>query len=162
MPHHRLITAAALLLLATGCVAVPATHPDPAGAAHPRAATAAAQAPPGTGALTTPAQQRPRERLVVARPHKRPHLKPLHSGHPSPSGYPLQAHAPQQQGTTPAATPRRAVRPAHRADTPKRPAAGRRPRPRPRPPVDPRIMCRMASGEVRPDLLQLCRGMFGG
>ncbi|MGW3270376.1 hypothetical protein ACWDFH_02760 [Streptomyces kronopolitis] len=172
----RLVTATAVLLAASGCVSLPAggsVHgPGPA----PGGRTVAPARPTP---LVAPSKASSREGLVdVASARHKPGRRPkAHKKKTHKKGV-VQEHAaavngPEQGGSQAAAQPPGSVAPGERV----RPAEHTGPRPwhdgkgqrrafpgsrRRGSSVDPGMMCRMASGRVRSDLVQLCRSAYGG
>lgn len=171
----RLVTATAVLLATSGCVSLPAggsVHgPGPA----PGGRTVAPARP---SPLVAPSKGASRERLVdVAsarhKPGRRPkaHKKKAHKKGVVP-GHAAAVDGREQSGSQAAAHPPRSVPSGERVRPPvhtgprQRHAEGARRRANPAPgrrgsSVDPGVMCRMASGRVRPDLVQLCRSAYG-
>lgn len=167
----RLAAAAAVLLTASGCVSLPA-----GGSLHEpgRAPGGRTVAPARPSPLLLPTQGSSRERLVdvasAGRKPKRPSKShkgdatPRHAT-PAPRRQRRVVQAPPHLSHARPARPRpvparTTPRQGHHAPAPV--TARERPRQsRPRPTIDPGVVCRMASGRVRPDLLQLCHRTYG-
>jgi hypothetical protein len=151
-----------LLIATAGCVSVPAGGPVRAPVLAPDGRTVA---PVWPSPAVTPRQEQPREQLVTVR------------------GLPEKPVRSPKAGTARGVRPVRAV-PARRRERPPRRvwpsgarAAVRSPAPAhtvrrdrhgvpvlpwPRASADAGAVCRMASGQVRGELLRICRQMFGG
>lgn len=165
----RLVAATAVLLAVGGCVSLPAdgSPHDPGPASGGRTVAPARPSP-----LVLPTQGSARERLVdvasARRKAKRPaasrkghaaprHAAPGHRAERRPVGRPVPRPA-RSVASRPRPVPVRAVpRKRHHVAAPR---AHRRP-PRPRSTIDPGVVCRMAAGRVRGDLLRLCHRTYG-
>lgn len=164
---HRLTTMTILLMAMTGCFSVNSGGSPLTAPVRPSSKQTSA---PGHH-LTEPEQQ-PREQLVTTSPkaptpyegempvnrHKQlPDHTRLPTAHRHPSRIPA---SPPQHAHPPSAHQKpHGARHDHRASAiPRRHGRGEHPHAT----ANPRFMCRMASGRVPSDLLQLCRGMFGG
>ncbi|MEU7637403.1 MULTISPECIES: hypothetical protein [unclassified Streptomyces] len=156
---HLLALTAAMLATVTGCVSVSAPTPRTAPSGpHP-----APSVPERPGARA-PSEAAPHEQVVSAK-------------HPAAPG---DAAAPEADGAADASAPRRGRHPDAAHPHPARPAPprhGEPPRsgyaapPRHHPALGPpgahgtmdsRMICGMAAGKVRPDVLTLCQGAFFG
>ncbi|MEV6563556.1 hypothetical protein [Streptomyces kronopolitis] len=171
----RLVTATAVLLATSGCVSLPAggsVHgPGPA----PGGRTVAPARP---SPVVVPSKGSSRERLVdVAsarhKPGRRPkvHKEKTHEKDAA-REHVAAVNGEERSGGQAAADPPRVVPPGERVQPPvrrwsrQRHAEGERRRADPGSgrhgsSVDPGVMCRMASGRVRPDLVQLCHSAYG-
>ncbi|MFH8572571.1 hypothetical protein [Streptomyces sp. NPDC017993] len=159
-----LLAAAAIVLLATtGCVSLP-DHGSPR--APDRSPEVHTVAPARPSAQLTPTQEPPREQVVAvggaraAESHVRQEKAPAREDAPRQRAQqPRRWQAPRARHV-----PRQRVRerptsaPAPVRQKPKRPTAAA---PSPRATVDSRVVCHLASGNVRADLMRLCRGMYG-
>ncbi|MEI5133671.1 hypothetical protein RB199_17770 [Streptomyces libani] len=166
----RLVAAAAVLLAAGGCVSLPAGGSPQAPGLAPGGRTVAPARP---SPLLLPTKGAPREQLVdvvsARKKTKRPaasrkrHAAPRHAAPGNraerrPVGRPVPQPA-RSVASRPRPVPvRTAPRQRHHAEAP--PRAHRRP-PRPRSTVDAGVVCRMAAGRVRADLLRLCHRTYG-
>ncbi|MFE1174006.1 hypothetical protein [Streptomyces sp. NPDC058773] len=166
----RLVATTAVLLTVGGCVAL---HPD--GSPHDPGPAPGGRtvAPARPSPLLMPTQGTSRERLVdVASARKRAkrpaasgkahgarrHTAPGKRAERRPAGRPVPRR-PRSAPSRPRPVPVRTVpQQRHQAEAP--PRTLRRP-PRPRSTVDPAVVCRMAAGRVRGDLLRLCHRTYG-
>ncbi|AKA09011.1 hypothetical protein SAZ_33315 [Streptomyces noursei ZPM] len=151
-----LVLTAAVLATVTGCMSVPASRTAPPG---PRPAPSVPERP----ATRAPSEGTAHEQVVTA---PRPPEPPADAAVAEADGTAADAPAPHR-GRLPAAPHPQHPRPAHHRERP-RPAQAAPPphHPAVRAPaahrtVDPRMICQMAAGKVRPDLLTLCQGSFG-
>lgn len=166
----RLVTATAVLLAVGGCVSLPAdgSPPDPGPASGGRTVAPARPSP-----LVLPSQGSARERLVdvasARRKAKRPaasrkghaarrHAAPGQRAERRPVGRPVPQPT-HSVASRPRPVPARTA-PGQRHHVATPPRAHRRP-PRPRSTIDPGVVCRMAAGRVRGDLLRLCHRTYG-
>ncbi|MFD5393600.1 hypothetical protein ACFWJW_05140 [Streptomyces sp. NPDC127097] len=166
----RLVAATAVLLAVGGCVSLPAdgSPHDPGPSSGGRTVAPARPSP-----LVLPTQGSSRERLVdvasARRKAKRPaasrkghaaprHTAPGHRAERRPVGRPVPRPA-RSVASRPRPVPVRTV-PGKRHHVAAPPRTHRRP-PRPRPTIDPGVVCRMAAGRVRGDLLRLCHRTYG-
>ncbi|MCF3172703.1 hypothetical protein IPZ61_05150 [Streptomyces sioyaensis] len=166
----RLAAATAVLLAATGCVSLPAGGSGHGPGAAPGGRTVAPARP---SPLLLPTKKSTRERLVdVASARHKPGRQ-----RKVPKKAATRGHAAAVNGRErpkgrvphrPPSVPSRArmrIQPV-RAVPRQRHRAGVQTRAVPRPPrrgatVDPGVVCRMASGRVRADLVQLCHRTYG-
>lgn len=163
-PPLLLAAAAIVLLTTTGCVSVP-DHGSPR--APDRSPEVHTVAPARPSAQLTPTQEPAHERLVTVADARTPMRHVRQAKAPARETAPRQRARQPQRWQAPHArqAPRQRVRqrpsstPASvRQQRPKRRTAAA---PTPRETVDSRVVCRLASGNVRADLLRLCRGMYG-
>ncbi|KPC62463.1 hypothetical protein ADL29_19220 [Streptomyces chattanoogensis] len=164
------LAVAAVLVAVPGCVSVPGRHSavtEPVSTGRtvvPGRLEGPVRRPPShEDMVTVPrarvAKKRTRPDLVSTREHR------VHRTSPTPAapGWtppPVRRETARRHPGVAAATPAagRTLRPARRpAAVPRRHAAA----PRPRATADGRVVCRMASGNVRAGFLQLCRQLFG-
>ncbi|MFF2811556.1 hypothetical protein ACFVT2_31155 [Streptomyces sp. NPDC058000] len=162
---HLLALTAAVLATATGCVSVSVPVPRTV----PSGPVPAPSVPERPGA-PVPSERAPHQQVVTA-PRRSAPPEDATAPAADPDGTAVDARAraessapdrrrhpapPQHAGPPPHHHDR--PRPAHAAPPQHRPAVGP---PRPRTTMDPRVICQMASGKVRSDLLRLCQGAFG-
>ncbi|MEV4947008.1 hypothetical protein [Streptomyces sp. NPDC053755] len=161
--------ALAALLIVTGCVAVPATPAPPIRRAGLAPAADRPPAPLPDRPLPTPAP--PRETLADTGPdgHQAAGEGTGQAGDKRTTGRDTPPRAPGRAADTPEPRGRTALRPprtapAKKKPKPKRNRAVRPSTTTPRPPTaDLRSLCRQAgpSGVVPPDIVRLCRDMYG-
>ncbi len=174
----RLAAAAAVLLATSSCVSLPADGPLHGPGRAPGGRTVAPAQP---SPLLLPTRGASHERVVdvasarrKAKRHSKIHkgeggdaaARHTAAGNRRPRGMgrtlsrPAHAAPPRSRREPVRAAPRH-LRHAARAQAPA-PAPRELPRaPRPRPTMDAGVVCRMASGHVRSDLLRLCRRTYG-
>ncbi|MFI9075590.1 hypothetical protein ACIGW8_03630 [Streptomyces sioyaensis] len=168
----RLAAATAVLLAATGCVSLPA-----GGSGHGPGTTPGGRtvAPARPSPLLMPTKKSTRERLVdVASARHKPGRqrkvlrKAAARGHAAAVNG-LERRKGRAMPQHPRSAPPRArtrTQPVRTVPRQRHHHAGAQTRALPRPPrrgatVDPGVVCRMASGRVRADLVQLCHRTYG-
>ncbi|QTZ95611.1 hypothetical protein [Streptomyces auratus] len=167
----RLAAATAVLLAATGCVSLPA-----GGSGHGPGTTPGGRtvAPARPSPLLMPTEKSTRERLVeVASARHKPGRQRKVPKKAAPRGHAAAVNVlARRTGRAMPHHPRSAPPRARTRTQPVRTVprqrhhAGAQARALPRPPrrgatVDPGVVCRMASGRVRADLVQLCHRTYG-
>ncbi|MER7988936.1 hypothetical protein ABTY53_25565 [Streptomyces noursei] len=151
-----LVLTAAVLTTVTGCMTVPASRTAPPG---PRPAPSVPERP----ATRARSEGTAHEQVVTV---PRPPQPPEDAAVAEADGAPADPPVPRR-GRHPAAPPPQHARPAQHRERPRpAPAAPPPHHPAVRAPaahgtMDPRVICRMAAGKVRPDLVMLCQGSFG-